>query len=782
MTTRLLRTLAFALLATTLAAAQGTELWTQTKFDEFEKGTARGVAIRSDGTLELAPTFKPIVTTPSTYIWDMTSDPQGNLYVAAGSPARVYRITPAGQAAIIFQPNELQVQAIVTDGRGALYAATSPDGKVYKIEQKPAAPKSGKPIAETRGGGQTAPPQTPADQNSEAAKTPVDDSFTSSVYYDPKTKYIWALEIDPQARLYVATGDRGEIFRVNPNGQGSLFFKSDEAHIRSLAFDKTGNVIAGSDGSGLIYRISPAGEGFVLYSAPKKEITALAVDPAGNIYAAGVGEKRPSGGGTTPSIPPSFGAGSSLSLSPGSITIAPGAGSSAPPISIQSFSSTTSSGGSDVYLIAPDGEPRRIWSGKDDIVYTLGFHNGQLLAGTGNRGHVFALRSNGEYTDLLKASATQITAFAPAPNGGLYCSTSNLGKVFLLAAAPENEGSYDSDVFDAHIFSKWGRAEVRGRGNFDLLARSGNVDNPDRNWSTWQKVDWRQDAPINVPPGRFLQWRAVLHAGTPPTAVESVAVNYLSKNVAPVVDEIFVQPNARFNPPPIAAQQQQVQVGPVASATPRFDMPVPAVRDRDSIAVRWSTHDDNDDQLIYAIYYRGDNEFEWKLLKDRITDKFYSWDAGLLPDGGYTIKVVASDSPSHSPQEALTGSLESPRFEVDRTPPIVGDVVARVEGGAVHLTFRAIDGFSPIRRAEYSIDAGDWQYVDPVGQISDARTENYDVLLPMPRPEPQPPSSTPARGGDHVAVVTSSGEHTIVVRAYDRFDNMNSAKTVVPSK
>src|SRR4029077_7026611 len=108
----------------------------------------------------------------------------------------------------------------------------------------------------------------------------------------PKTKYIWDLALDAQGQLYVATGDRGEIFRVDKNGAGSLFFKSDEAHIRVLAFDRNGNLIAGSDGSGLVYRISPAGEAFVLYSAAKKEITALAVDRSGNIYAAGVGDKH----------------------------------------------------------------------------------------------------------------------------------------------------------------------------------------------------------------------------------------------------------------------------------------------------------------------------------------------------------------------------------------------------------------------------------------------------------------------------------------------------------
>ena len=80
--------------------------------------------------------------------------------------------------------------------------------------------------------------------------------------------------------------------------------------------------------------------------------------------------------------------------------------------------------------------------------------------------------------------------------------------------------------------------------------------------------------------------------------------------------------------------------------------PPPATRD--SIGVKWTVHDDNDDQMVYSVYYRGDGETRWLLLKDDLTDKFYSFDASLLPDGGYTVKVVASDAPSHSPGQALT--------------------------------------------------------------------------------------------------------------------------------
>src|SRR5208283_221552 len=176
---------------------------------------------------------------------------------------------------------ELQVQALVVDPSraGVIYAATSPDGKVYKIVHGGPAPGEapGAHSAAEAAATQEGAKRTPADETPRTSVV-VDSTYSSSVFFDPKTKYIWALALDRQGQLYIGTGDRGEIFRVDGSGNGSLFFKSDEAQIRALDFDNSGNLIAGTDGSGLIYRISPRGEGFVLYSAPKKEITALAVD------------------------------------------------------------------------------------------------------------------------------------------------------------------------------------------------------------------------------------------------------------------------------------------------------------------------------------------------------------------------------------------------------------------------------------------------------------------------------------------------------------------------
>ncbi len=763
------------------AFADGTRTWEQSKFDDLTKGTATGVAIRSSGGLELAPSFKLLYATPSTYIWAIASDDAGNVYAATGSPARVYRITPDGTATIIFEPQELQVQTLEVGPHGVIYAATAPDGKVYKIEHK-SGEKGGASKAEKKSDHK---PEAKDDAKSEKdapkdpAKPTLDPTWSSSEYFAPGTKYIWDLLLDKAGNLYVATGDHGEIYKVTPKGEHSLFFKSDDTHIRVLALDSRGNdnrgndapgnIIAGTDGSGLVYRISPAGEGFVLYSAPKKEITALAIDHEGNIYAAGVGEKRAGAATSSSAVSAAMlsmaanAAASSSPQTPGmTITVNP----STPSAGAFPFPGGGASGGSDVYRIAADGSPSRIWTSHEDIVYALTFDShGHLLAGTGNRGHVFAIEDGGqdEFSDLLKAPASQVTGFAKAPGGALYASSSNLGKIFVLGPGPESEGSYESDVFDAKVFSRWGRLEFRGAGNVDLLARSGNVDNPDRNWSPWKQVNLTKESEMGVPAARYAQWKAVLHAGAAKPAVDTVTLNYLPKNVAPEIEDVSVLVGVRY-------QQLQKSSGlslstdSSGSSGMHFESPVPSSHDRDAIGVKWNAHDENDDQLVYSVYYRGDGETRWLLLKDNLTDKAYSFDASLLPDGGYTVKVVASDAPSHSPGEALSTTKESRRFEVDTTPPRVENLTASLEGLQIHIRFRAEDGFSTIKRAEYSVDAGEWKYVEPVGQLSDAKIEDYDF------------NAAVEAGKD------GTSEHVVVVRVYDKYDNMGAAKTLLKGK
>jgi len=715
------------------AQAQGTHLWSQSKFEELEKGKPDGVAITSDGHLIAGPESKLILTTPSTYVWAVAADREGNAYAATGTPATVLRVTPDGKLTKLFSTKDLTVQTVRVGPDGSIYAATLPSGKVYKLD-----------------------PQA-ADRTEDNATVVFDPAQTAE-----KPKYIWDLAFDAEGRLYVAAGGPAGIYRVAPGAKPELFFKSDEQHIRTMAFDAAGNLIAGSDGTGLVYRIDKAGKGYVIFDAPKREITSVAIAPNGAVYAAAVGEK---GRNSLPPLPVT----GNVSVTATITIVQPG--------SVQALGGNTLiPEGSEIYEIAPNGAPRKLWTGRDDVVYALRWTADGLLAATGNRGRVYRIQESGEYADVAHLEASQVTGFADSARG-IYLGTANAGKVYLMSHQAAASGTYVSDVFDSGVFSQWGRAEVdtgasANAHNFDLFARAGNVDNPQRAWSDWKKVTPNAGA-LGVDSSRFVQWKAELRAGAD---IASVGINYLPVNVAPVVDEVVVVPGARVNAAGMQLPQSQAttinfpaqqNVNVISFAQEPGREPLPAVKDKTAVSVRWLAHDDNGDDLIFSVYYRGDGEQNWQLLKDKITDRYLSFDGGQLPDGPYRLKVVASDAPSHNPGEALTGERVSDRFMIDTTPPTVTGMTASLVNGKIHVSLTATDAATPIAHAEYSVDAGPWQYIEPVGKISDSLTERFDFDAPL---NPPLPGAAPP---------VNASEHVITVRVYDRYENAVAVKAVV---
>ena len=735
-----------------LLLAQGTRLWTQTRYEEFEKGQPDDISIANRGYIEAGPTLHSVLLTPSTYLWSVASDSQGNAYLATGSPATVLKVTPAGVSTRLFSTKDLTVQAVRVGPDGSVYAATVPSGKVYRIK----------------------PGQVDLD---EATATVVFDAAKAGPAVTenkpaPQTHYIWDLAFDKQGALYVATGGPAAVYKVDvsagkPNAE--LFFSSDEQHIRCLLFEPDGNLIAGSDGGGLVYRVGKDGKAIVIYDAPKREVTALAQSSDGRLYVATVGEK------TKSSLPPLPVQG--IAVATATITIVT-------PGSVQAGSSNgLIPDGSQVDELSAQGAPRKLWATREDVVYALRATPEGLLVATGNRGRIYRVHEDGTWVDVARAATGQATAFAAAP-GGLYVATSNTGRLYKLNSQPAAHGTYLSDVFDSGVFSRFGRMEVNATadgstGPFEMYARTGNVESPERNWSDWQKVT--PNSATGVPAARFIQWKAVLDPGA---RIDSVGIDYLPVNQAPVVDEIAVEPGARApQSSPQSGQPQQVTINlPSASTGVTYAQdassgPLSAVKDRTAVTARWSAHDDNGDDLVFDVYARGDGEKNWRLLKAHVTDRFYSFDSIRLPDGGYRLRVVASDALAHPLGDGLTSDRESDHFIIDTTPPLVTALAGTVQGGTLHASFAATDATSPIARAEYSFDAGPWQYLEPVGRLSDSLAEHYDVSVPI--------ASLPVRTAvEDIPVgarlpVTDPQEHILTVRVYDRYENVTAVKTIV---
>src|SRR5437879_5982014 len=421
------------------------------------------------------------------------------------------------------------------------------------------------------------------------------------------------------------------------------------------------------------------------------------------MYASAIGEK-PRPGGSAPNVVIATPQGTTTLTTGGQVT----SGQSQLQQQFVPFPPLLSSS---IYRLSADGAPEELWSSREDVVYALGLaSDGRLLAGTGNNGALLAVDGRGVFAQLAKAGSAQITGIARNSSGKVFLCTANPGKVFSLGPEYEAEGTYESRSFDAQLFSQWGRIEwgsppaatspkpgsgsSAAHGNdprVEFFVRSGNTDDPGKEWSRWFGPYTKSSAATEAPSARFVQWKAVIHDGRPGDGIDWVSLAYLPRNVAPVIDGIAIQE------PGVRAQSQAgISSGQPAPVTlkmppspnlsgvvitqsgtpPRFEQPPQGTQQKGYQSVLWTAHDDNDDEMRYSVYFRGENEHEWKLLKDNLDQKFYSWDTTTLPDGAYYLKIAATDAPSNPPALALKAERESERFEVDNTPPVAEPVRA----------------------------------------------------------------------------------------------------------
>jgi len=730
----LLKTAVMAAWAT-LVVASTPQLKKYQSQTTFEKGKPKGTSVTSRGEIELAPELESLYESPSPFLWAVVRDSKGAVYIAGGNDGKVYRIDRSGRSSVYFEAPEVEIYALAVDGSGGLYVGTSPEGKIYRV---------------TKAGA----------------------SAEESVFFDPDDVYIWAMVVDAQGNLLVGTGDKGIIYKVDGRGNGSVLFDSEEAHIRALALDAKGNLYAGTAPGGILYRISPSGKVFVLYDSPMQELHTLQVAANGDVYVGGLGRMM-----IRPRAPQPTATPAALALEPTVVTAGHGGETDlgTQKVTAGRGPSTALPGGgqriqSTLYRVRADGTVRNLWSLRSDRVQAIALESGgSVLVGTGDHGRVYRVTNDAERSLLFELDQSQVTAMAPEPEGSVLLATSNLGRLYRLKKGYRKSGVYLSEVLDAKVAARWGAINWEDQlpkgTRIELATRSGNTEKPDKTWSDWSPAYPRSGALIASPPARFLQWRAKLSTNnarqTPRLA--SVSLAFLQRNVAPEVASVQVRQASG------TAKQSSGEAISLASAgtgsrsgsNSRNGSAASLGRKRagkNKLTISWKASDDNGDDLLFDLYYRGDDETVWKPLAEDQKGKSYTLDPELLPDGRYVVKVVASDEPDNPPALALKDERVSEPFTVDNTGPQVKRLQVSKKGKGYEATFTVQDALNPVSVVEYTVDVEGWKLVYPEDGIADSPRETFRIGIDDP----------------------GKGRHTLVIRAGDTLGNIGYGKVTFP--
>lgn len=712
--------LLFALLTAAAAGfAASTTTWELSTFADFARGRLQGLAISRDGRLQLAPRAETIFSSDEPQIWSVVRDAAGSFYAATGHRGRVYKITAQGQASVLWTAAEPEVFALALDPAGVLYAATSPDGKIYRIE------------------------------NGKATE-----------YFQPKAKYIWSLAWH-NGVLYAGTGDQGRIYRITAAGQGELYYDSGQQHITALALDPRGALLAGSEPNGILYRVTAKDKAFALYDANLPEIRAIVPLADGTIYTAALGgsiakRTNPAAaiGGTSGNV--------SVSATSTSITVTDAQAGlpAAPKPDAPKQQQTAATGAavasvyempgverSAIYRIRADLTVETLWTSKEENAYDLVSAGADLVFVTDVQGRVYRLGADRKTTLVAQIHEAEAVRVLETPQGWV-AATGNMGKLVRLGA-PSAQGVFESPVHDAGAVARWGRLDWKGAGAVKLYARSGNAARPDNTWSDWAPV---ANERVASPNARFVQWKAELESGA---EIAGVTLSYLPQNTPPVARSVTVTGTAAPAPAAKPAASSATAAYTI-TVTDTGEASTPAGTTQQTVnrvgaaqlTVTWQAEDPDNDKLTYTLQVRGEDEREWRTLRSNIAEAAALLDADAFADGRYFFKLIASDRSSNPPADARESEVMSAPVLIDNTPPVV-----TVNG----MEITARDAASPLRRCEYSVDAGAWTLLAARDGVIDGREEQFTLQLEKLAP----------------------GEHVVVVRAIDAAGNAGLAKIVL---
>ena len=690
---------------------------------DFLKGETKDVVVGSTGSMALAPKTEVVDTDDALKgVWSiltMITDVDGGVYLGTGPDAKVlhyadgvveqvYPVKKEDAEAIGSAFRNEHVFAMAKDLAGRLLMAVSGQkGKLIRLTDEP-----------------------------------------EIVFEDEKVQYIFAIALDDENNIYLATGPNGRIYRLNAFCQNAeVIYEARDKNILSLLV-KDGTVYAGSDQRGLIYKIDPvAKRATVLFDTEQSEVASLLMDEKGNLFAAATSAAA---------------AMLQLKISGSSMKHAPGRpddgesdeedGGEEEASSSMTSSLNTANGDDDkseekeeakserqtprppaakiaghIYKINPDGFVTDIFA-EMAVFYSLLDVDGKLWLGTGNKGQLFTVNPETEEKTIIYEDKTssQITSLL-AVGEVLYLGLSNPARLMRMEKGFAAEGVYESDLIDAAQPARWGKlqleADIPVGCEILMASRSGNVKEPnDATFSDWtEDVSLTQATDLNCLLGRFCQYRLTLKTSDPaisPT-VREVTAAYVIPNLAPKVRAIKIQRSR--------------------------DKKTPFVYD-----VGFAVSDDNNDMLEFTLEFRKQGRSVWILFEEELEKPRFEWDSRTIEDGRYEVRVTANDRKSNTTTTMLTGSRISDPVVIDNTAPDIKTSEVKVIGNAVQLLLSVEDAYTVVGKVEYTVDSNDkWAGTLPDDKVYDTLAENVTIQI------------------DDL----TSGEHVIAVAVSDGLEN-----------
>lgn len=580
------------------------------------------------------------------------------------------------------------------------------------------------------------------------------------VFARTEARYVWDLSVDGP-KVWAVTGEPGTLLELG-KGRAQVRFEADERHLRSLDA-RSGVVVFGGGEKGVVYRKDGSGAR-ALFDSSLDEATDVWWDEASQSAYAGFVSSN-----TKASLPSFRWIGA---------------------VGDEKESDDSPFKGSELVRIDAQGRVDLLWRSQGEGLMELAQVDQGVVFSTGGpketraRLYRVAMTEQDQLELVARLEDRLAPAFAAGPDGSVWVGTGGSGSVVRFGPGLTDRGEYRSTEQDFQRVGRIGRvwfdADLPRGSRISISIRSGNTAEVDATWSDWSReVTTPEGGAVEVPEGRYAQFRALLKPGTggASPSLRSMHASVVRLNDPPQIHEVFpLQRSIALEALPLDADQDKtvtLSSGVLDKLRARGSN---GNEDRQRVrqlhrdghrTIAWHASDTNGDELVFRVEVQPEGSTGWTELARDLPVPFHSFDSRSMPDGHYAFRVTANDRPSNTPRDALTSSSVSAPVLVDNTPPVLSRLEARPSEGGITVTAEVRDVSSPVVEAYVSVDGGPWLMLPAEDGLVDSRQESLRVLL------------VPEELGPFHA--EGAGVRTISVRARDDAGNEVVASVAAPA-
>lgn len=234
--------------------AVGTRSFQLTGLDDFKGGDLTGVSIDGHGSVRAGLNLGSIAVPDASSVWSSVVLGDGSVLLGTGSPGKIFRVS-GGQVSLAFTTGEMAISSLAVGWDGDVIGGSFPDGKLFKLpggnSASSAVPWVTLPGVEDIWSLAFDPKALAlyAATGPEGKVFRIDRAGKAQVYFASKEPHLVSVAVGDDGTVYAGSHGKALLYKITGPGRATVLYDFDADDVKAIA-------VARADKGGQVYAIA----------------------------------------------------------------------------------------------------------------------------------------------------------------------------------------------------------------------------------------------------------------------------------------------------------------------------------------------------------------------------------------------------------------------------------------------------------------------------------------------------------------------------------------------